>query len=105
MQKCFPDFNLLTMTTITTPVSVRLSNLPLHFYTPAFLPTLGNALGKFIKLDTDRISKGFITFTGICIEIDLNQGLPDRILIDWTEDEPYMKLVDYENIAFRCHSC
>jgi hypothetical protein len=105
MQKWFPDFNPLTMIAMTTPVWVRLPNLPLHFYTPYFLPTLGNALGRFIKLDTDQISKGFITFACICVEIDLSQGLPDRILIDWTEDEPYTQLVDYENTAFRCRSC
>jgi hypothetical protein len=105
MQRWFPDFNPLTMTAMTTPVWVRLPNLPLHFYTPAFLPTLGNVLGRFIKIDTDRITKGFITFACICVEIDLSQGLPDRILIDWTEDDPYTQMVDYENTAFRCRSC
>jgi hypothetical protein len=105
MQRWFPDFNPLAMTAMTTPVWVRLPNLPLHFYTPSFLPTLGNVLGRFIKIDTDRITKGFVTFARICIEIDLSQGLPDRILIDWTEDDPYTQLVDYENTSFRCHSC
>jgi hypothetical protein len=105
MQRWFPDFNLLTMIAMTTPVWVRLPNLPLHFYTPNFLPTLGNVLGRFIKIDTDQITRGFVTFTRICVEIDLSQGLPDRILIDWTEDDPYTQLVDYENTAFRCRSC
>jgi hypothetical protein len=36
MQRWFPDFNPLTMTAMTTSVWVRLPNLPLHFYTPAF---------------------------------------------------------------------
>jgi hypothetical protein len=105
MQRWFPDFNPLTMTAMTTPVWVRLPNLPLHFYSPSFLPTLGNALGRFIKIDTDRITKGFITFARICVEIDLSQGLPDRILIDWDEGDPFTQMVDYENTAFRCRSC
>jgi hypothetical protein len=62
-------------------------------------------LGRFIKIDTDRITKGFVTFARICVEIDLSQGLPNRILIDWIEDDPYTQLVDYENIAFMCRSC
>jgi hypothetical protein len=85
MQRWFPDFNPLTMITMTTPVWVILPNLPLHFYSSSFLPTLGNVLGRFIKTDTNRIAKGFNTFARICIEIDLNQGLLDRILIDWDE--------------------
>jgi hypothetical protein len=105
MQRWFPEFNPLTMTAMTTPVWVRLPNLPLHFYSASFLPTLGNALGRFIKIDTDRITKGFITFARICVEIDLSQGLPDRILIDWGDGDPFIQMVDYENTAFRCRSC
>jgi hypothetical protein len=93
------------MTSLTTLVSIRLCNLPLHFYTPYFLLTLGNVLGKFIDIDTDWIMKGFVTFSHICIEIDLIQGLPDRILIDWDENDPYMQMINYENTTFRCLSC
>jgi hypothetical protein len=89
MQIWFPGFNPLTMTAMTTPVWVRLPNLPLNFYTPSFLPTLGNALGRFIKTDTYKIAKGFITFAHICVEIDLSQGLPDRILIYWDEGDRF----------------
>jgi hypothetical protein len=105
MQRWFLDFNPLTMNSMTTPVWVRLPNLPLHFYTPSFLPTLGNVLGRFINIDIDWITKGFVTFTRICVEIDLIQGIPDMIIIDWTKDDPYTQLVDYENTSFRCHSC
>jgi len=89
MQRWFPDFNPLTMIAMTTPVWVILPNIPMHFYTPYFLSTLGNTLHRFIKVDTDRISKGFITFTCICVEIDLSQGIMDRILIDLTKGDPY----------------
>ena len=93
------------MTAMTTLVWVRLPNLPLHFYTLAFLLTLGNVLGKFIKIDTERITKGFVTFSRICVEIKLSQGLQDKILIDWDENDPYTQMVDYENTSFRCLSC
>jgi hypothetical protein len=62
-------------------------------------------LGRFIKIDTDRIAKGFVTFTCICVEIDLSQGLPDKILIDWGDGDPFIYMVDYENTVFRCRSC
>jgi len=105
MQRWFPDFNPLAMITMTTLVWVRIPNLSFHFYTTTFLPTLGNVLGRFIKIDTNWISKGFITFAHICIEIKLIQGLPDMILIYWTKDDPYTHMVDYDNASFRCCSC
>jgi hypothetical protein len=105
MQRWFPKFNLMTIYSITTLVCVRLPNLPLHFYTPYFLLTLGNVLCKFIKIDIDQIPKGFVTFACICVEMDLNQGLLDMILIEWGENDPYIQMVDYENTAFKCRSC
>jgi hypothetical protein len=90
MHRWFPEFNPLTMTSLTTSVLVRLPNLPLHFYTPYFLLTLGNVLGKFININKYWITKGFVTFFFICIEINLIQGILDRILIDWDENDPYM---------------
>ena len=49
--------------------------------------------------------KGFVTFSHICVEIDLIQGIPNRILIDWDENDPYMQMIDYENTTFKCLSC
>ena len=93
------------MKALATPIWVRLPNLPLHFWTPHFLSTIGNSLGRFIKINGDRISKGLVTFARICMEMDLNAGLSNRILIDWTNDEPYIHLLDYKNTSLRCRSC
>lgn len=90
---------------MNTPIWVRLPNLPLHFYTPDFLSLISNTLGRFIKTDTDRISKGFFTYARICVKIDLSQGLPDKIFFKRAGKDPYLQLIDYENTAFRCRSC
>lgn len=105
MQKWFPTFNPLTLKAMNTPIWVRLPNLPLHFYTPDFLSLISNTLGRFIKTDTDRISKGFFTYARICVKIDLSQGLPDKIFFKRAGKDPYLQLIDYENTAFRCRSC
>lgn len=52
-------------------------------------------------MDADRVSKGIFTFSRICVEVDLNKGLPDRIILPhnnlkWTQP------LDHENTAFRC---
>lgn len=93
------------MKTIAIVVWVRLQNIPLHLWTLKFLATISNLLGRFITIDIGRISKGLITFARIYVEMDLSAGLPDILFIDWTDDEPYTQLIDYENTAFRCKSC
>lgn len=66
---------------MTSLVWVRLPNLPLQFWYPESFATIGDSLGKFIKEDTDRTSKGLATFARICVELDLSKGLPDKINI------------------------
>ena len=99
------EFNPLTMKSLATPIWVRLPNLPLHFWIPHFQSIIGNSMGHFFKINDDRISKGLATFARVCVEMDPSTGLPDRILINWTDDEPYIHLLDYENTSFRCTSC
>lgn len=65
---------------------------------------MGNLIGKFLKTDVERVSRGIFTFTRICVEVDLSQGLPDNIIliqnnIQWTQP------LDYENMTFWCCGC
>ena len=62
-------------------VWVRIHNLPLHFWLPKVFEEMGNAIGKYLKLDMERVSRGIHTFSRICVEVDLSQGLPDSIIL------------------------
>jgi len=86
------------------PVWVKLYNLPLHFWHIKVLEGIGNALGKFLKVDSERLSKDIYTFARICVEVDLSQGLPDHILLLHNEKK-WAQPLDYENTAFKCHIC
>jgi hypothetical protein len=44
------------------PVWVRLHNLPLHFWHPKVLEGIGNLLGRYIKMDTQRTEEAIYTF-------------------------------------------
>lgn len=104
MRKWYPEFNPLTTTAMTTPVWVRLPNLPLQFWYHESFVTIGDSLGKFIKEDTNRLSKGLATFARICVELDLSKGLSDKINITWCMNFFWEQPLDYENTAFRCRS-
>lgn len=62
------------------------------------------ALGKFLKEDNKPLSKDIYTFAKICVEIDLNQGLLDHILLLHKEKQ-WAQPLDYENSAFQCSIC
>lgn len=83
MTPWFPDFDANTMVVSKLPVWVKLHNLPLHFWHHNLLISIGNSLGKFLKIDGDKLTRGIFTFSRICVEIDLSQGLPDNITLNF----------------------
>lgn len=85
-------------------VWVKLYNLPLHFLHIKVLLGIGNALGKFLKVDSERLTKDIYIVARICIEVDLSQGLPDHILL-FHDEKQWSQSLDYENTAFRCQIC
>lgn len=87
IQPCFPEFNPLTIKTWATPVCVKLPNLPLQWIRLDFLPVIGNVLGRFVKIDSDRIANGFILFVHIYVELGLGAGLSDKIILKWDGKE------------------
>jgi len=75
----FPEFDVNTMVVSRIPVWVRFHNLPLHLWNQQVLAGIGNTIGRYIKTDTQRLEKRIFTFARICVEVDLNKGLPNRI--------------------------
>ena len=71
----FLDFDANTMEVSRILVWVRLYNLPLHFWNESVLTCIGNILGWYIKIDTQRLEECIYTFACICVEVELNKGL------------------------------
>jgi hypothetical protein len=84
------------------PVWVRLPHLPFHCWGDEVLKSIGDTLGKFI--DRDEPKSSMYSCARICVEVDLEKGLPEEIklkLDDWT----YIQKLDYEQLPFKCKSC
>lgn len=99
MSPWFSEFDANIMVVSKMPVWFRLHNLPLHFWHHKSLIAIGNALGKYLEIYEDRISRGILTFTKICFEVDLSEGLPDSIILTFN-DTQWIQPLDYENTAF-----
>jgi len=80
---------------------VRLPNLPAHCWGFESLQSIGNGIGKFI----DRADpKSNYTCARICVEVDLEAGLPEAVKLTVGTWSFYQKL-DYEHLPFKCRNC
>ena len=98
LNKWTPDFDPSQDVPPTVPVWVRLPFLPLHCWNTESLVLIGNKLGRYI----DRAErKDQFSCARICVEVDLEIGLPEAIQLtvaDWS----YTQELDYEQILFKC---
>lgn len=87
------------MVVSTIPFWVRLTNLPLPFWHHKVLEEIKKNLGKFIKIDLERIEKSLYIFSRTCVEIDCSKGLPYHIQLKH-EKFQWNQELDYENMEF-----
>jgi hypothetical protein len=84
------------------PVWVRLPHLPLHLWGINSLEDIGNKLGHF--LDSVEPKGDQFTCARICVEVNLEKGLPEAINLSLGEWYHIQEL-DYEQIPFKCLWC
>jgi hypothetical protein len=101
LNKWMRDFDPTQDVSLTIPVWVRLPHMPLHYWNLKSLESIGNSLGKYI----DRAErKDQYSCARICIEVDLEVGLPKYIqlkVVDWS----HIQELDYEQLPFTCRHC
>ena len=61
-------------------------------------------MGKFLKTDGDRLTRGIFIVAKISVEVDLSQGLPESITLNFNNTQ-WIQPLDYENIMFYCRGC
>jgi hypothetical protein len=84
------------------PVWVRLPHLPIHLWGRSSLEDIGNKLGRF--LDSVEPKGDQFTCARICVEVNLEKGLPEAIKLslgEWC----HIQELDYEQIPFKCLRC
>jgi len=97
-----PNFNPKNDIMKVVPVWVHLPFFPLHYWNEETLRSIRNSLGHYI--DKVELKDGLQSCARICVEVDLEKGLPKAIEItlhNWT----YLQQVDYEQLPFKCKIC
>jgi hypothetical protein len=86
------------------PVWIRLPRLPLEFWREDILHSISLLLGKPVGSATQTQDRKVISFARICVEVDLNNPLPDSIEICMGSSS-WIQQLDYETLPFRCRIC
>ncbi|CAL1412813.1 unnamed protein product [Linum trigynum] len=81
-------------------VWVQFPALPIHFYHKEVLFSLGNMIGRAIKLDYHTLHQERAKFGCIAVEVDLSKPLVPRIWLDGA-----WQYLEYENLAVVCFEC
>ncbi|CAI0418829.1 unnamed protein product [Linum tenue] len=81
-------------------VWVHLPELKIHFYHKEVLTTLGNLIGRTIKLDYHTLTQQRAKFARLAVEVDVSKPLVPRI---WLDDD--WQPVEYENLPVVCFEC
>ncbi|CAI0396486.1 unnamed protein product [Linum tenue] len=81
-------------------VWVQFPALKVHFYHKEILTSLGNLLGRTIRLDFHTLNLQRAKFARIAVELDLSKPLVPRI---WLDDA--WQKVEYENLPDVCFEC
>lgn len=100
VQAWTPEFNPTSDEITTTPVWVRISNLPVNFYHKEILMGIAKGLGKPHRADTTTLNLERARFARICFEVNLRKPLKGTVLIN---GERYF--VSYEGLTNICARC
>ena len=98
LNKWTPDFDPNQDVPSIVHVRVRLPHLPFHCWNSGSLEAIGNTLGKYIDKGERRHQ---YTCAIICVEVELEVGLPEAInltVAEWS----HVQELDYEQFPFKC---
>lgn len=71
VQAWSPEFDPLRNEIVTTPVWVRLANIPVNFYHKSILMGIAKGLGKPIRVDSTTLNFERARFARVCVEVNL----------------------------------
>ncbi|CAL1354335.1 unnamed protein product [Linum trigynum] len=100
IQQWTPAFRLSNKLPKSMIVWVQLPAFPVHLYHREVLFSLGNMIGRTIKLDYHTLHQQRARFARIAVEVDLSKPLITRIRLDgqW-------QYLEYENLPVVCFEC
>ncbi|XP_015955326.1 uncharacterized protein LOC107479731 [Arachis duranensis] len=95
-----PDFNAFGAEINKVTAWVRLPDLPIEYYDKQFLETVGDQIGKTLKVDMNTANRSRGKFARLCVELDLSKLLEAKYIVNGST-----YYIEYEGLHMICFSC
>lgn len=89
---------------LEAPIWVRLFGLPVEFWDPEILESIGNTIGTFVKVAETTKRGKYTSYARICVYMNIAEPPPEFIELEY-HDKIWQQPMDYEHIPFRCRRC
>ncbi|KAI0529344.1 hypothetical protein KFK09_001891 [Dendrobium nobile] len=104
MEKWSTNFSALSMKGLTSPIWVRMPNLPLHCWDEVNIARIASRIGIPLMMDGNLFQWGRREFARVCVWVKLDQPLPLGIWVDSISGR-FFQEVEYEKVANLCFKC
>ncbi|KAI0498597.1 hypothetical protein KFK09_019487 [Dendrobium nobile] len=98
------SFNPNSLKGLTSPIWIRLPNLPLHCWDEINICRIASMVGKPYLIDGNMFQWSRREFRRICVRIELDAKLPTGVWVEGANDKFYQK-IEYEKIPSLCYGC
>ncbi|PKA46598.1 Uncharacterized protein AXF42_Ash019339 [Apostasia shenzhenica] len=98
------DFNASSSVGTSTPIWVRLPELPLYCWGKENLARISSDIGAPLWLDPVTANMDKIAFARVCVRVNLVQPLKPGVWIDGPKGK-FFQRVEYEGITVICFKC
>ncbi|KAI0519701.1 hypothetical protein KFK09_007159 [Dendrobium nobile] len=104
LDKWSSNFNPNSLKGISTPLWIRLPNLPLHCWDEVNICRIASLVGKPYLLDGNMFQWSRREFARICVRVPLDMKLPNRVWVEGLNGKFFQKIL-YEGITNICSKC
>ncbi|KAK2378394.1 zinc ion binding / nucleic acid binding protein [Trifolium repens] len=100
MKEWSPNFHPASDTIKKVAVWVRISGLPIEYYDAKVLKSVGDRVGRTVKVDKNTLTQERGKYARLCVEVDLTKPLLAMFTI---KERKYN--VEYEGLHLLCTTC
>ncbi|XP_028549945.1 uncharacterized protein LOC114579457 [Dendrobium catenatum] len=104
IDKWSPKFTTDSLKGLSSPIWLRLPNLPLYCWDEVNVERIASLIGVLVLIDGDMFQWGRREFARVCVRIELDKKLPLGVWVEGLHGRFFQK-VEYEKVSTLCFNC
>ncbi|XP_028549771.1 uncharacterized protein LOC110108706 [Dendrobium catenatum] len=99
-----PSFSPASMEGLSSPVWIRMPNLPLQYWDDCNIYRIASRIGVPLWIDAQTGNSGRREYARVCVRMNLANKLQSGVWVNGMNDRFYQK-VEHEGIGLMCYGC